>query len=463
MDHSSEADTVRLSKREAEVARLVAQGLTNREIAARLFLSERTVDSHLEHVREKLDVNTRAQVAAWVVRQAPAAGVSGRMTTRTRRPQFRWRVKQRRWLWLAALGLVAAEVAVVTALVQPPGPTISTAAGSTPPAALQLLGGFSGDGGRATAALLSLPSDVAVAPDRTMYVADYRNGRIRRVRNGAIVTVAGGGPEKLVDGRIGTSVDIDHASGVAVDTAGKAYFLTNVGGILEVWRIKADDSVTFVVRIGPSEMEFSKYWPPPVGGLAIGPGGTIYIADRSGHLVYSYVLGAPAPTVFAGTGNPGFSGDGYAATGAELYRPGGLAVDAQGNVYIADSVNNRIRKVDTRGIITTVAGSGKYYGDTGDGGSATAARLSFPYGVTVGRGGTIYISDTGNNRIRMVTPSGTIVALAGTGVAGFEGDGEAAIASRLAAPEGIALDGRGDLYVADTINQRVRELVGIPA
>lgn len=460
MNRSSEA--VRLSRRETEVARLVAEGLTNREIAARLFVSERTVDTHLEHVREKLDVNTRAQVAAWVVRQAQAPDVPEKMAI-SARPQLRWRVIRRRWLWAAAVALIAVEATVVIALVPQPGPTIRTIAGSAPPAALLPLGGFSGDDGRATAALLSLPSDVAVAPDGTVYVADYRNRRIRRVHNGTIVTVAGGGTEKLVDGRIGTSVDIEHASGVAADSAGQAYFLTNVGGILEVWRIEANNSLTFVVRIGPSQMEFSQYWPPPVGGLAIGPNGTIYIADRSDHRVYSYVLGAPAPTVFAGTGNPGFSGDGSAATGADIFRPGGLAVDTRGNVYIADSVNNRIRKVDTRGIITTVAGSGKYYGDTGDGGSAIAARLSFPYGVAVARDGTIYISDTGNNRIRMVTPTGTIVALAGTGAAGFEGDAEAASTSRLAAPEGIALDGRGDLYVADTLNLRVRELVGIPA
>jgi DNA-binding CsgD family transcriptional regulator/sugar lactone lactonase YvrE len=453
-------ETHRLSRRELEVSRLVADGLTNREIAARLFLSERTVDGHLEHVREKLGVNTRAQVAAWVVREIEAAPVPKQVSTPAR-PRIRWRPIRRRWLWVVAVGLVAIEAGVVLAVVQPPGATIRTVAGTAPPASLLPLGGFSGDGGRATAALLSLPSDVAVTADGTLYIADYKNGRIRRVHNATIVTVAGGGKEALGNGKIGTSVDIEHASGVAVDPSGQPYFLTNAGGFLEVWRIEADYSVTRVVRVGPSDTEFSQWWPPPVGGIAIGARGTIYIADRSGHRVYSYTVGDAKPTVFAGTGHAGSSGDGSAATGAELYRPGGLAVDTQGDVYIADSVNNRIRKVDTRGVITTVAGSGKYYGDTGDGGPATAARLSFPYGVAVARDGSIYISDTGNNRLRKVTPSGTILALAGSGIAGFLGEGGEARASELAAPEGITLDREGDLYVADTLNLRIRELVGV--
>jgi sugar lactone lactonase YvrE len=166
--------------------------------------------------------------------------------------------------------------------------------------------------------------------------------------------------------------------------------------------------------------------------------------------------------VVAGTGQAGYSNDGAAATGAMLDRPGGLAVDGQGNLYIADSGNNRIRKVDTSGIITTVAGGGgKYYGDSGDGGPATKARLSFPFGVAVARDGTIYIADTGNNRLREVTTSGIIRALAGTGIAGFAGDGGAALSADLSAPEGIALDGKGNLFVADTANLRVREVIGV--
>jgi DNA-binding CsgD family transcriptional regulator/sugar lactone lactonase YvrE len=449
---------VRLSRRELEVARLAAEGLTNRDIAARLFISERTVDGHLEHVREKLGVNSRAQIATWVAHQgdvSPAVAASVAPT----RPALRRRAISRRWLWVAAVLLVVVEAGVVLLVIEPAGPKITTFAGSPPvnPA----VGGYSGDGVRATSALMYLPSDVAVSGDGSVFIADYGNGRLRWVAGGRIVTLAGGGKEDLIDGRIGTSADIGHASNIAVDPAGRLYVLTIRNGTLEVWTIEPSHSMTQVVRVGPSHTQIGQYWPPPVGGLAIGPHGTIYIADRSANLVYSYSAGDQSPRVFAGNGQPGSLGDTGPATGAELYRPGGLAVDLQGNLYIADSGNNRIRKVDANGTITTVAGSGKYYGDSGDGGPATSARLSFPFGVAVARNGTIYIADTGNNRLREVTPSGMIVALAGTGTAGSAGDGGLAGRAELAAPEGIALDGKGNLFIADTVNFKVRELTGV--
>jgi DNA-binding CsgD family transcriptional regulator len=442
-----------------EVARLAAEGLTNREIAARLFISERTVDGHLEHVREKLGVNTRAQIATWVAHQgdvSPAVVAS----VAPSHPAIRWRPISRRWLWVAAVALVVIEAALVLQVLEPAGPKIATFAGSsavTPGS----VGDFSGEDVRATTALMSLPSDVAPSSDGSVYIADYRNGRIRWVAGGSIKTLAGGGNEDLVDGRIGTSADIGHASNIAVDPAGRLYMLTTRNKMLEVWTIEPNHAMTLVVVVGPSDTQFGQFWPPPVGGLAIGPHGTIYICDRSANIVYSYTPGDQRPRVIAGSGQAGFSGDTGPATGAQLWRPSGLAVDRLGNLYIADSGNNRIRKVDTNGTITTVAGSGKYYGDSGDGGLATSARLSFPFGVAVARDGTIYIADTGNNRLREVTPAGVIVAMAGTGTAGFAGDDGLARRAQLAAPEGIALDGKGDLFVADTVNLRVRVVTGV--
>ncbi|HEX9096859.1 MAG TPA: LuxR C-terminal-related transcriptional regulator [Candidatus Dormibacteraeota bacterium] len=460
-DSSRGSGPVRLSRRELEVARLAAEGLTNREIATRLFISERTVDGHLEHVREKLGVNTRAQIATWVAREGDASPAVTEPVRPTPRPALRWRGISRRWLGVAAVVLVVVEAAVVLLVMEPAGPRIMTIAGSSS-VSPGSVGAFSGEGVLATTALMSLPSDVAASSNGDVFIADYRNERIRRVKtSGSIVTLAGGGTEDLVNGRIGSSAAIGHASNIAVDPTGRLYLLTIRNRMLEVWTIEPNNEMTLVVSVGSSHTQFGQFWPPPVGGLAIGPQGTIYICDRSANIVYSYTPGDQIPKVFAGTGQVGFSGDTGPATGAQLNRPGGLAVDGHGNVYIADSGNNRVRKVDANGTINTVAGSGKYYGDSGDGGPATSARLSFPFGVAIARDGTIYIADTGNNRLREVTPAGVIAALAGTGTAGFAGDGGLAARAQLAAPEGIGLDGRGDLYVADTVNLRVRVVTGV--
>jgi sugar lactone lactonase YvrE len=139
----------------------------------------------------------------------------------------------------------------------------------------------------------------------------------------------------------------------------------------------------------------------------------------------------------------------------------GLALDQHGNLFIADTGNNRIRKVDATRIITTVAGSGTYYDDRGDGGAATDARLAFAFGIAVGRDGTIYVADTGNNRVRKITPAGRIEAVAGTGRAGFWGDDGPALQAEFLAPEAITLDPKGGLLIADAGNHRIREVLGV--
>ena len=168
------------------------------------------------------------------------------------------------------------------------------------------------------------------------------------------------------------------------------------------------------------------------------------------------VLGQNISTT-AGTGSYGFSGDGGPATGATIDVVYAITSDTQGNVYFADSWNNRIRKISPTGVITTIAGTGAG-GFSGDGGPAASAQLSCPRGVAVDGQGNVYISDSGNSRIRRIATNGTITTLAGTGTAGFGGDGGAAASAQLSFPRGLAVDASGNLYVADSFNFRIRKI-----
>ncbi len=190
-------------------------------------------------------------------------------------------------------------------------------------------------------------------------------------------------------------------------------------------------------------------------GIAINPiTNEVYVADQSNQRVLK-VSAAGIVTTVAGTGTSGYNGDNIAATTARLSAPARISFDAAGNLYIADSGNNRVRKVSTAGIITTVAGSGTS-GFAGDGGQATAARLKTPYDVFPAPDGTLYIADKGNQRIRKVAPNGVITTIAGTGSAGYNGDQIAATSARLNNPYSVTVDSSGNVYIADYDNERVR-------
>jgi sugar lactone lactonase YvrE len=197
--------------------------------------------------------------------------------------------------------------------------------------------------------------------------------------------------------------------------------------------------------------------PTPHGLTADGKGG-IYIADNTSHRVYRLDLDTGVCTLIAGTGVRGFSGDDGPASEAQLSFPVSVAVDGEGNLFIADTANNRIRRVDAAtGIITTVAGKGAN-GFGGDGGPATEALLNGPNGVAVDDTGRIYIADTNNNRVRVVEPTGVIRTLAGNGYAGFLGDTGRATRANLSRPTFITVSSEGLVYISDTNNSRVRRV-----
>jgi len=191
--------------------------------------------------------------------------------------------------------------------------------------------------------------------------------------------------------------------------------------------------------------------------LAYDSAGNLYFADFNNHRVRRVAPNGTITTV-AGNGTPGFSGDGGTATQAQLNFPLGVAIDKDGNLFISEQNNHRVRKVTAAtGVITTAAGSGTA-GFGGDGGAATSAQLNQPADVAVDNAGNLYIADFNNSRIRRVAANGVITTFAGTGVAGFSGDGGPATSAMLAFPNDVAVDGAGDVYVSDIGNQRIRKI-----
>jgi sugar lactone lactonase YvrE len=277
--------------------------------------------------------------------------------------------------------------------------------------------GFSGDGGPATQARLHLPSGVVVDAAGNLFIADAENNRVRKVSPaGMIATVVG-------TGQLGFSGD---------------------GGLATEARLNF-----------------------PIGGLALDKAGNLFIGDSGNNRVRKVSADGMITTV-AGRGS-GFSGDGGPATEARFDGPSGIAVDAAGNLFIADGSNHRIRKVSPDGLVTTVAGSGPTGRDkgvsAGDGGLATEARLNGPSGLTLDRSGNLFFSETGDvfgtnrgYRVRKVSAAGIITTVAGSDTRGFSGDGGPATQARLDSPQAVAVDTAGNLFIADWGNYRVRKV-----
>ena len=344
------------------------------------------------------------------------------------------------------LALIAIVVAVAAALVG---------------AGFVIFGGDS-DGKKSSSFTLNAPAGLAVAADGRLYVADDANHRVLVVEPDGSVGYAAGtaGDGLLGDGKPALESALDAPTDVAVDVEGALYIADSQGH--QVRMVNADGLLVTVA--GASEGDANGD-----GGLAVdtklglpahialGIDGTLFISDLETHRVRAVTKQGVIRTV-AGSDTAGFSGDGGLATKALLDSPLGLAVDGDGVLYIADSGNSRIRAVDTAGNINTIAGTGDA-GFSGDGGPATAAKLSTPTDVAVGPADKLYIADANNNRIRVVDlAGGNISTFAGSGTSGFSGDGGPATQAELNNPSAVAVHSDGTVYITESLNNRIRKV-----
>jgi uncharacterized protein (TIGR03437 family) len=292
--------------------------------------------------------------------------------------------------------------------------------------------GLSGDDGPALQAKLNSPAGISVDPNGTVYIADSANGRVRKVWRGLISSLGdtgSAGAPLLVPLGIPTGLALDSDGSLAIADPGNG----------RVVRVTPLGEITFVNQTARD--------------LALDAAGSLYLC--SGAYVYKRSRNGLV-SVAAGNGKYADSGDGGDALKARFNQPSGIARDASGALYVADRANHRVRRISPDGMVVSVAGNGQA-GSAGDGGQAIAARLSYPNSVAVDRNGNLYIADSGNHRVRMVDPGGTIRTVAGTGEAGFNGDGVATRAM-LDTPSGLAIDGNGNVLIADTGNHIVRRL-----
>jgi uncharacterized protein (TIGR03437 family) len=305
-----------------------------------------------------------------------------------------------------------------------------------------------GDGGPALQAFLFDPVAVAADAAGNVYIADDETNRVRKVTaDGNIATLAGNSVYGSTgDGFPAGSAELEDPDSLAMDSAGNLYIAEDY----DLRKITPAGTISSVASGGLAELGVST-------SVALdNAAGNIYVADPDNFVVWK-VTSAGVASIFAGNGTAGYSGDGGQATLAELDEPSGLAVDAQGNVYIADDENSNVRKVTPAGIISTFAGSGTF-DCTGDGGQAAAAALSSPEGMAVDSAGNLYIADYDCSEIRMVAPSGIISTIAGTGNDGYSGDGGPATAAEIDSPSDVKVDSHGNIYIADTGNAVIRKL-----
>jgi len=335
-------------------------------------------------------------------------------------------------------------------------PIITTYAGTT-------IGGYTGDGFAATAAELNNPHGLSVDPTTGyIYVDDDFNGVIRKIdpSTGIITTVAGNGTSGYTTEGVATSVELNEPFEVIADGLGNLYISdasnhrirkVNSAGIIST--IAGNGTAGSIGDGGPAtNAELST-----PAGIAFDKAGNLYIGEIGNNKV-RVVTPAGIITTFAGTGTPGFSGDNGPASAAELYHCNYLQFDRYGNLIIADNGNQRLRKVNTQGIITTILGTG-VIGNSGDNGPATAATLDYPGGISFDASGNMYVASDGGEGVRMVNNVGIITTVAGTGVAGYSGNGGPPTAATLHTVVDVTFDAAGNMFIADQQNNVIRKVI----
>ncbi len=325
--------------------------------------------------------------------------------------------------------------------------------------------GYSGDGGQATNAELYYPTGVAFDAAHNLHIVDFYNNRIRKITTtGIITTVAGTGTAGFSgDGGQATAAELNNPTAISFDASGNLYIADRIN-----YRIRKVNSLGIITTVaGGVTQGYSGDGGPATAAELNSPvvitfdaSGNLYMGDNS---CIRKVNTNGIITTIAGNGGAlgqGYSGDGGPATDAKLDDPFGLAFDAVGNLYIADYSKYCIRKVNTVGIITTFAGTGTG-GYSGDGGIATNAELYYPAGLAFDAAGNLYIADDANNRVRKINTAGIITTIVGDGTLGFSGDGAAATAAEINSPWDICFDAAGNLYMADEGNMRIRMVTNV--
>lgn len=346
-----------------------------------------------------------------------------------------------------AVSCTKSDVKIVPGKYDPDGKGVSTGNTGTNGA-----GGNTGSTDSTATSLFSSPADVAVDAAGNLYVADYWNNQIRKITPAGIVSIlAGTGNLGAING-LGKLASFNGPSGVAVDGNGNVYVADSGNNLIR--KIAPDGTVSTlagtVVAPDTSNTVTSRPLFSGPSGVAVDASGNVYVADAGNNRV-CMITPAGVTSTLAGNGNAGFNNG--AGSSATFNNPTGVALDASGNVYVADLLNNMIRKITPDGTTSVLAGDGEIGSKDG---LDTAARFYFPTSLTVDASGNIYVTDAVNNLIREVTPAGLVSTLAGSGKADSEnGIGTAASFND---PTGITIDGSGNLYVADANNDLIRKI-----